>query len=94
MLVIKYQHRIKGLILCQVNTFQSVLISDGVSYFAMFNYGEITWSTGTASGGDPLTGLGGTTAQVAQSPSEFSADHFLFIIIDDYSLITDVIDKT
>lgn len=30
----------------------------------MFNYGEITWSTGTASGGDPLTGLGGTTAQV------------------------------
>jgi len=30
----------------------------------MFNYGEISWSTGTASGGDPLTGLGGTTAQV------------------------------
>ncbi|CAB1442081.1 unnamed protein product [Pleuronectes platessa] len=29
----------------------------------MFNYGEIIWSTGTASGGDPLTGLGGTTAQ-------------------------------
>lgn len=33
-------------------------------HFAMFNFGEITWSTGTASGGDPLTGLGGTTAQV------------------------------
>ncbi|XP_028323355.1 alpha-tectorin isoform X2 [Gouania willdenowi] len=46
-----------------VNTFQSVLISDGTSFFTMFNYGEITWSTGTASGGDPLTGLGGTTAQ-------------------------------
>lgn len=50
--------------LSQVNTFQSVLISDGVVHFAMFNFGEITWSTGTASGGDPLTGLGGTTAQV------------------------------
>ncbi|XP_049448994.1 alpha-tectorin [Epinephelus fuscoguttatus] len=46
-----------------VNTFQTVLISDGVGFFSMFNYGEITWSTGTASGGDPLTGLGGTTAQ-------------------------------
>lgn len=33
----------------------------------MFNYGEISWSTGTASGGDPLTGLGGTTAQVLQT---------------------------
>lgn len=48
----------------QVNTFQTVLISDGVTSLSMFNYGEITWSTGTASGGDPLTGLGGTTAQV------------------------------
>lgn len=48
----------------KVNTFQTVLISDGVAFFSMFNYGEITWSTGTASGGDPLTGLGGTTAQV------------------------------
>ncbi|XP_047199382.1 alpha-tectorin [Hippoglossus stenolepis] len=46
-----------------VNTFQTVLISDGGAFFTMFNYGEIVWSTGTASGGDPLTGLGGTTAQ-------------------------------
>uniref|UniRef100_A0A3Q3JEZ7 Tectorin alpha n=1 Tax=Monopterus albus TaxID=43700 RepID=A0A3Q3JEZ7_MONAL len=46
-----------------VNTFQTVLMSDGIAFFSMFNYGEITWSTGTASGGDPLTGLGGTTAQ-------------------------------
>lgn len=51
-------------IFSQVNTFQAVLISDGTVHFAMFNFGEITWSTGTASGGDPLTGLGGTTAQV------------------------------
>ena len=32
----------------------------------MFNYGDIAWSTGTASGGDPLTGLGGTTGQVSK----------------------------
>ncbi|XP_066570353.1 alpha-tectorin [Amia ocellicauda] len=46
-----------------VNTFQAVIISNGVSFFAMFNYGDISWTTGTASGGDPLTGLGGTAAQ-------------------------------
>uniref|UniRef100_A0A8D2MVG0 Alpha-tectorin n=1 Tax=Zonotrichia albicollis TaxID=44394 RepID=A0A8D2MVG0_ZONAL len=47
----------------QVNTFQAVLITDGVSSFALFNYHEISWTTGTASGGDPLTGLGGVMAQ-------------------------------
>ncbi|KAK1153453.1 alpha-tectorin [Acipenser oxyrinchus oxyrinchus] len=46
-----------------VNTFQAVLISNGTAFFAMFNYGDISWTTGTASGGDPLTGLGGTAAQ-------------------------------
>ncbi|CAH2319465.1 alpha-tectorin [Pelobates cultripes] len=46
-----------------VNTFQALLISDGISSFAIFNYAEITWTTGTASGGDPLTGLGGVMAQ-------------------------------
>ncbi|KAL2094954.1 hypothetical protein ACEWY4_009673 [Coilia grayii] len=46
-----------------VNTFQCILISDGIVFLSMFNYGDIAWSTGTASGGDPLTGLGGTTAQ-------------------------------
>lgn len=50
----------------KVNTFQAVLVSDGSKSFCMFNYGDISWSTGTASGGDPLTGLGGTTAQVVQ----------------------------
>ncbi|XP_016141425.1 alpha-tectorin-like [Sinocyclocheilus grahami] len=57
-----------------VNTFQAVLISDGQAYFAMFNYGEISWSTGTASGGDPLTGLGGTTAQAGFNGGDVS--HF------------------
>nr|XP_009911479.1 PREDICTED: alpha-tectorin-like [Haliaeetus albicilla] len=46
-----------------VNTFQAVLITDGVLSFAIFNYHEISWTTGTASGGDPLTGLGGVMAQ-------------------------------
>lgn len=51
----------------QVNTFQVLLISDGASTFVVFNYGEINWTTGTASGGDPLTGLGGVMAQVRTS---------------------------
>ncbi|NXG08040.1 TECTA protein, partial [Sakesphorus luctuosus] len=46
-----------------VNTFQAVLITDGMFSFAIFNYYEISWTTGTASGGDPLTGLGGVMAQ-------------------------------
>lgn len=48
----------------QVNTFQAVLVSDGSHTFTLFNYYEINWTTGTASGGDPLTGLGGVMAQV------------------------------
>ncbi|KAL8173656.1 UNVERIFIED_CONTAM: hypothetical protein K2H54_014179 [Gekko kuhli] len=47
----------------KVNIFQAVLTTDGTSSFAMFNYEEINWTTGTASGGDPLTGLGGVMAQ-------------------------------
>lgn len=64
----------------QVNTFQAVLITDGVSSFALFNYHEISWTTGTASGGDPLTGLGGVMAQVRlllPSPHPCSALGFL-----------------
>lgn len=41
----------------------------------MFNYEEIMWTTGTASGGDPLTGLGGTTAQVSEQDH---LDHVVF----------------
>lgn len=60
----KQPHLVHLLVLSQVNTFQAVLITDGVSSFAIFNYQEISWTTGTASGGDPLTGLGGVMAQV------------------------------
>ncbi|XP_075046989.1 alpha-tectorin-like [Mixophyes fleayi] len=47
----------------KVNTFQAVLTSDGYHYFAILNYGDIQWTTGTASDGDAFTGLGGTPAQ-------------------------------
>ncbi|XP_071480508.1 uncharacterized protein [Diadema antillarum] len=46
------------------NTFQAVLVTDGRYSFAIFNYGDINWTTGTASNGNSCTGLGGTPAQV------------------------------
>ncbi|KAG8546043.1 hypothetical protein GDO81_019842 [Engystomops pustulosus] len=46
----------------KVNTFQAVLISDGNSTYTLFNYADIQWTTGTASGGSSSTGLGGTPA--------------------------------
>ena len=45
-----------------MNTFQIVLITDGVTSFAMFNYGDMQWTTGYSSGG--VDGLGGTEAEV------------------------------
>eukprot|EP00057_Strongylocentrotus_purpuratus_P019878 XP_011674352.1 PREDICTED: protein mesh-like [Strongylocentrotus purpuratus] len=46
------------------NSFQAVMVTDGRYSFAIFNYGDINWTTGTASGGSNYTGLGGTPAQV------------------------------
>ena len=46
----------------QVNTFQIVLVTNGRQSFTIFNYGDITWTTGTMSGGEG--GKGGTEAQV------------------------------
>ncbi|TFJ96847.1 mediator of RNA polymerase II transcription subunit 19 [Platysternon megacephalum] len=48
----------------KVNTFQAVLANDGKVTFIMLNYGTIQWTTGTASGGDANTGLGGIPAQL------------------------------
>ncbi|XP_071950933.1 sushi, nidogen and EGF-like domain-containing protein 1 [Antedon mediterranea] len=45
------------------NTFQAILVTDGLHSYTVFNYGDIQWTTGTASGGDNF-GLGGTPAQV------------------------------
>lgn len=47
----------------KVNTFQAVLITDGLQSFVIFNYDLITWTTGRASGGNADNGLGGTPAQ-------------------------------
>ncbi|XP_060049584.1 sushi, nidogen and EGF-like domain-containing protein 1 isoform X2 [Erinaceus europaeus] len=47
-----------------VNTFQTVLITDGKLSFTIFNYESITWTTGThASSGGNSSGLGGIAAQ-------------------------------
>ncbi|XP_053547101.1 alpha-tectorin-like [Bombina bombina] len=47
----------------KTNTFQAVLATDSKRSFIILNYGKITWTTGTASGGNSLTGLGGIAAQ-------------------------------
>lgn len=47
----------------QRNTFQAVLVTNGRHSFVIFNYDKITWTTGTASGGNDA-GLGGSPAQV------------------------------
>ncbi|XP_028259487.1 sushi, nidogen and EGF-like domain-containing protein 1 isoform X2 [Parambassis ranga] len=47
-----------------VNTFQVVLITDGELSFTVFQYNNITWTTGMhASSGGNLAGLGGIAAQ-------------------------------
>lgn len=46
--------------------FQAVLITNGQHSFTIYNYEDIQWTTGTASGGNSTTGLGGTPAQVHQ----------------------------
>ncbi|XP_039896049.1 sushi, nidogen and EGF-like domain-containing protein 1 isoform X2 [Simochromis diagramma] len=47
-----------------VNTFQVVLITDGELSFTIFQYNNITWTTGMhASSGGNLIGLGGIAAQ-------------------------------
>lgn len=56
----------------QVNTFQTVLITDGRFSFTIFNYESILWTTGThASSGGDADGLGGIAAQV--SPDRLGA---------------------
>uniref|UniRef100_A0A665UQD8 Sushi, nidogen and EGF-like domain-containing protein 1 n=1 Tax=Echeneis naucrates TaxID=173247 RepID=A0A665UQD8_ECHNA len=50
--------------LTPVNTFQVVLITDGELSFTIFQYNNITWTTGMhASSGGNLAGLGGIAAQ-------------------------------
>ncbi|XP_075594396.1 alpha-tectorin-like [Balearica regulorum gibbericeps] len=44
------------------NTFQAILATNTKTSFIILNYWDIQWTTGTASDGDPETGLGGTPA--------------------------------
>ncbi len=37
----------------QTNTFQAILVTNGRHSYAIFNYGNITWTYGDASGGIP-----------------------------------------
>lgn len=42
------------------NTFQAIVVHDGPgNSYAIFNFGDIEWATGRASGGDACSGLGG-----------------------------------
>jgi Nidogen-like len=53
----------------QLNTFQTVLVTDNVLSFVIFIYVKLTWTTGTTGGGSPLTGLGGIPAVVSEDIS-------------------------
>jgi len=46
------------------NSVQAILVHDNNWSIAIFNYGDIEWTTGTASGGSSCTGLDGTPAQI------------------------------
>ncbi|XP_043935288.1 alpha-tectorin-like [Protopterus annectens] len=52
-----------GSLSSKANTFQAALITDGILSFIILNYGDIKWTTGTASGGNSTAGLGGVPAQ-------------------------------
>ncbi|XP_022089140.1 sushi domain-containing protein 2-like isoform X2 [Acanthaster planci] len=58
------------------NTFQTVLVTNGRHSYAIFNYEEINWTTGTASGGNNI-GLQGTPAQVGFN----AGDGFTFYVV-------------
>jgi len=49
----------------QTNSYQAVLTTDGSVSFVLLHYGNLTWTTGILSGGDPYTGLGGSRAVVS-----------------------------
>jgi Nidogen-like len=47
----------------QTNTFQAVLVTDGILSFVILNYEHLTWTTDTAAGGN-MQGLYGKPALV------------------------------
>ncbi|XP_033119207.1 sushi domain-containing protein 2-like [Anneissia japonica] len=63
------------------NTFQTVLTTDGFRSYVLFIYDTITWTTGTDSGGNSNTGLGGTTALIGFN----AGDGLRHYTVTDYS---------
>jgi hypothetical protein len=61
---IKFNQSNFSLLFFQRNTFQAVLATNGVKSFAVFNYNNITWTTGSNSGGETNTGLSGEAPAV------------------------------
>ncbi|XP_022099546.1 sushi domain-containing protein 2-like [Acanthaster planci] len=55
------------------NTFQAILITDSVYSFTIFNYGELQWTTGSASFGDKQTGLAGDNERAVPAQVGFNA---------------------
>lgn len=60
------------------NSFQCVLVSDGVQSFVIIRYKQIEWTTGSNSHGAPETGLGGNPAQAGFN----AGDRINFYVID------------
>lgn len=58
----------------QTNSFQMVLATDEVYTYAIFNYGEINWSSHTEAGGDTTGGEGGVPAYVSLKRFAFLND--------------------
>jgi len=58
-------HLVHVLFVRQLNSFQVVLATDGHLSFVMLNYANLTWTTGTLSGSNEQTGLGGIPAVVS-----------------------------
>jgi Nidogen-like len=52
----------------QKNTFQAVLVTDGILSFVILNYEQLTWTTSTLAGGNQQ-GLSGTPALVRNNLS-------------------------
>jgi len=46
-------------------------MTDGWLSFVIFNYGHLSWTAGTLSGGNPIDGLGGNAAVVSSAAQQY-----------------------
>ena len=65
--------------LFQTNTYQCVLVSDGVRSFTFFHYadGMMEWTTGDVSGG--MNGLGGREAEIGYDAGDGVNYHSIYL---------------